>query len=122
MGKFIDLTGKTYGVFVITRYLGHRFYLLRCKKCGHEIKRRNNQIMCDEVRRTCPNCKDILTNMEYQVAKLVMRGLRNKQIAEYLSISDRTVGAHLAHIYDKLKLNNRTELMGYMFKRLQGHV
>jgi len=35
------------------------------------------------------------------VLRLAARGLSNRQIATELLLSDRTVGHHLAHIYDK---------------------
>ncbi|MEU4654913.1 LuxR C-terminal-related transcriptional regulator [Streptomyces sp. NPDC023723] len=36
-----------------------------------------------------------------EVVRLPARGLINQQICERLSISDRTVGHHLGHLYDK---------------------
>ncbi|MEU8877472.1 AAA family ATPase [Streptomyces javensis] len=42
-----------------------------------------------------------LTEREVQVLCLVAQGLRNREIGMKLSISSRTVGHHLAHIYDK---------------------
>ncbi|WP_254885914.1 helix-turn-helix transcriptional regulator [Streptomyces sp. NA02950] len=42
-----------------------------------------------------------LTEREVQVLCLAAQGLRNREIGMKLSISSRTVGHHLAHIYDK---------------------
>ncbi|WP_045744455.1 HD domain-containing phosphohydrolase [Actinoplanes rectilineatus] len=42
-----------------------------------------------------------LSEREVQVLRLAARGLQNRQIGTELSISPRTVGHHLAHIYDK---------------------
>ncbi len=42
-----------------------------------------------------------LTEREVQVLRLTARGRTNREIATVLGISDRTVGHHLAHIYDK---------------------
>lgn len=42
-----------------------------------------------------------LTDREVEVLRLAARGLSNRAIAGELSLSDRTVGHHLAHIYDK---------------------
>jgi DNA-binding NarL/FixJ family response regulator len=42
-----------------------------------------------------------LTAREVEVLRLAARGLTNQQIAAELSISSRTVGHHLGHIYDK---------------------
>jgi two-component system nitrate/nitrite response regulator NarL len=51
-----------------------------------------------------------LTKREFEVIQLVARGLRNKAIAEKLSVSDGTIKTHLRTIFRKLALNNRTEL------------
>ncbi|HZX37356.1 MAG TPA: HD domain-containing phosphohydrolase [Streptomyces sp.] len=48
-----------------------------------------------------------LTEREVEVLCLAARGLSNRQIGERLSISSRTVGHHLAHIYDKTGRRSR---------------
>jgi len=50
-----------------------------------------------------------LTEREMDVLKLTAKGFTNKAIATQLSISDRTVQGHLAHIFDKLQAASRTE-------------
>ena len=50
-----------------------------------------------------------LSSRELHVLKLVARGLSNKQIANRLSISDKTVRNHLSRIFKKLAAGNRTE-------------
>ncbi|MDA8274960.1 MAG: response regulator transcription factor [Actinomycetota bacterium] len=52
-----------------------------------------------------------LTARERQVVRLVARGLANKAIARQLSISPRTVEAHLNHAFEKLGASSRTELV-----------
>jgi DNA-binding NarL/FixJ family response regulator len=42
-----------------------------------------------------------LTDREIEVLRLAARGMSNRRIAETLVVSERTVGHHLAHIYDK---------------------
>ena len=50
-----------------------------------------------------------LTDRELDVLRLAAKGFTNKAIGMQLSISDRTVQGHLAHIFAKLQANSRTE-------------
>jgi HD-GYP domain-containing protein (c-di-GMP phosphodiesterase class II) len=50
-----------------------------------------------------------LTKREVEVVVSLARGRSNPQIAEDLSISRKTVSAHLEHIYTKLGISTRTE-------------
>jgi DNA-binding NarL/FixJ family response regulator len=50
-----------------------------------------------------------LTDREMEVLALVAQGFTNKAIGVQLSISDRTVQGHLAHIFNKLQAGSRTE-------------
>jgi NarL family two-component system response regulator LiaR len=50
-----------------------------------------------------------LTDREMEVLQLVGKGYTNKAIGVQLSISDRTVQGHLAHIFNKLQAASRTE-------------
>lgn len=51
-----------------------------------------------------------LTPRELDVVRLVCEGLRNKEIAERLLISEGTVKIHLHSIYEKLQVSGRVEL------------
>jgi DNA-binding CsgD family transcriptional regulator len=51
-----------------------------------------------------------LTHSELGVARLAAQGLTNRQIAQALFVSTKTVGTHLGHIYGKLSVNNRVDL------------
>jgi DNA-binding NarL/FixJ family response regulator len=53
---------------------------------------------------------DRLTDRELDILTLVTRGLRNKEVAAELGISENTVKFHLRHILDKLHAGSRTEL------------
>lgn len=50
-----------------------------------------------------------LTPREEELFKLVVTGTKNKDIAQQLNISEHTVRNHIARIFSKLKVNNRTE-------------
>jgi DNA-binding CsgD family transcriptional regulator len=52
-----------------------------------------------------------LTPAERDVARLVCEGLANKDIAARLFVSPRTVQAHLTHIYTKLGITSRVQLV-----------
>jgi len=50
---------------------------------------------------------DALTPSEWRVAELAAAGLQNREIAQALFITTKTVGTHLAHIYQKLDLSGQ---------------
>ncbi len=52
-----------------------------------------------------------LTTREAEIVRLVARGMSNKAIAHHLGISSRTVEGHLNHVFDKLDVASRTELV-----------
>lgn len=52
---------------------------------------------------------ETLTDREHEVLGLVAKGFTNKAIGVQLSISDRTVQGHIAHIFTKLQASSRTE-------------
>jgi len=55
----------------------------------------------------------ILTPRELEVVRMVATGMRNKQIAERLNITEGTVKIHLHSIYQKLGVTGRVELSIY---------
>lgn len=57
-----------------------------------------------------------LSDREIEVLKLVAVGLSNSDIADQLAISERTVGAHISRILDKLGLANRTQAALYALR------
>jgi DNA-binding NarL/FixJ family response regulator len=60
---------------------------------------------------------DRLTDREKQVLKLIAEGRSNKEIAELLSLSVKTVIAHRANLMEKLDIHNRTELVKYAIRK-----
>ena len=58
-----------------------------------------------------------LTERELEVLKAVARGERSKEIAAHLSISERTVKAHLASIYSKLGVDSRAAAIAVAAQR-----
>ena len=55
-----------------------------------------------------------LTLREHEIAHLIRCGASNKEIADQLNITERTVKAHLTAIFQKLRLSNRLQLAIFM--------
>ena len=60
---------------------------------------------------------DPLSPRESEVVKLVAEGFTSREIAETLSISEKTVERHRANILEKLGLRDRVELTRYAIRR-----
>ena len=55
----------------------------------------------------------LLTPRELEIVRLAAEGLRNKEIADRLTITEGTVKIHLHHIYEKLGVTGRPQLILY---------
>lgn len=66
---------------------------------------------------------DGLTPRELEVLRLVASGRTDRQIADVLSISDKTVGRHIANIYRKIDVQTRSAATAYAFLKglMEGH-
>jgi DNA-binding NarL/FixJ family response regulator len=51
----------------------------------------------------------VLTSREREVLAAVAEGLTNREIGARLFISERTVGVHVGHIFDKLQVRTRVQ-------------
>lgn len=60
---------------------------------------------------------EVLSKRETEIVKMVAAGLRNKEIADKLSIGEGTVKSHLHSIYEKLGVHGRVELTMYAYER-----
>lgn len=59
---------------------------------------------------------NVLQSREQEVIRFVAEGLSDKEIANKLVISERTVQTHLVHIFKKLGTNSRTKTMLYALR------
>jgi non-specific serine/threonine protein kinase len=57
-----------------------------------------------------------LSRREREVAQLVARGMSNKEIAERLFLSERTVDNHVHHILDKLGFDSRVQVATWLVR------
>lgn len=64
---------------------------------GHELSRGRLRV------------RDGFTSREGEILQLVAAGFSNKQVAEELGISIKTVGTHLERLYRRRQLRSRTE-------------
>jgi len=63
-------------------------------------------------RRLAVSGADSLTPSERRVARMAAEGMINREIAQSLFVTEKTVETHLRHTYAKLKVRSRGELPG----------
>ena len=64
-----------------------------------------------------PEPDDPLTPRELEVVKLIAEAFTNRQIAETLKLSEKTVESHRANVLSKLAMRDRVELVRYAIRR-----
>ena len=83
----------------------------------HWFDRRSTRVAIEKMLQREAGAYEIATfttPRELHIIRLTTQGLRNKQIAAKLCISEGTVKVHLHNIYDKLHLNGRLALLRYV--------
>jgi DNA-binding CsgD family transcriptional regulator len=78
---------------------------LLARRARHEL-----QSAGARPRRTALSGVESLTPAEHRVALLAADGLTNREIAEQLYVTQRTVETHLTHVFQKLDISSRSEL------------
>ena len=79
------------------------------KDCDSVCKGNKGQVIkCWNMFQAAIAAYNLGNEREADVLKLVVKGLRNKEIAKMLFITSHTVKAHLSQIYKKLGVTNRT--------------
>jgi DNA-binding CsgD family transcriptional regulator len=94
--------------------LRQAFQLARQCGAARLAKRANAELQATglTVRRYTPIGVESLTPSERRVAELAASGMTNRQIAQSLFVTVKTVEAHLSASYDKLDIGSRRELKG----------
>ena len=57
--------------------------------------------------------RKLLSDREFQILKLLAQGMSVNEIAEKLSISNKTVSTHKTRLMQKLNLRNNAEIIRY---------
>jgi DNA-binding NarL/FixJ family response regulator len=70
-------------------------------------------ILARPLRVVNPDGLNLLSRREEEVMRLVAEGLGNREIADLMALSEHTVKNYLFHIFDKLGISNRVELVLY---------
>ncbi len=95
--------------------------LLRCLRKVHTgeqwLERRSAGQALDRLLLREAGAKEageILTAREIEIVRMVAGGLRNREIAAQLIITEGTVKAHLHNIYQKLEMDSRVDLVRWV--------
>lgn len=94
--------------------------LVQCIRKVHSgeqwVERRSAKQALEKIlqrERSMRQIAGILTSREIELVRMIAQGLRNKEIADQLCISEGTVKVHLHNIYNKLKVDGRMALLRY---------
>ena len=74
-------------------------------------------LMDEWLEKGSPEPDDPLTPRELEVVKLIAEAFTNRQIAETLKLSEKTVESHRANLLSKLGMRDRVELVRYAIRR-----
>ena len=66
---------------------------------------------------TDPMGRILLTNREQEIVSKVAEGMKNREIAELLHLSEHTVKNHLFRIFERLGISSRAELILYLYSQ-----
>jgi DNA-binding NarL/FixJ family response regulator len=76
---------------------------------AHRLMRGVNRTTEESQRLQVPSNVE-LTPTELRVVQFVSQGLANREIADKLNVSQRTIESHVSNMFNKTSLHNRTEL------------
>jgi DNA-binding NarL/FixJ family response regulator len=101
--------------------------LCKCIRCVHEGQiwaSREELGLALDILTSAPAMRavdaqgaSLLTKREQEVVECVAEGLATDEIAQRLNLSKHTVKNYLTHIFDKLGVSNRVELLFFVFAR-----
>lgn len=69
---------------------------------------------------TANGCINNLSCQDMKIVQFIVQGLKNKEIAEQLCLSEHTIKAHISRILKKLNISRRIQLASMFLKNSQG--
>ncbi len=81
------------------------------------LNSRSQQALMKQWLQDGPKRTDELTPREMEVVKLIAEANTNRQIADALQVSEKTVESHRANVLSKLGMRDRVELVRYAIRR-----
>lgn len=79
---------------------------------GEKVIHKEVQKVMDNIAKK-PHHINKLSNREKEVLKEMAKGMTNKEIAEALFVSEKTIKTHVSHIFSKLQVSDRTQAAIY---------
>lgn len=80
-------------------------------KADYPIEVNRFRHLCEELKHSPSNPqKKGLSKREYEIAAMAVHGMRNKEIAVQLSISENTVKYVMKKVFEKLDIDSRVQL------------
>ncbi|MCY0096970.1 response regulator [Hoeflea ulvae] len=85
--------------------------VLRCVAAGDSFVSPNLTLrILNHARKTSePSLASLLSDRELRIAKLIGKGLSNREIADQLTVKEKTITFHMTNIMKKLNVRNRVE-------------
>jgi len=83
---------------------------------GQWLERNSTKLALEKMLKRTDGAREmanLLTAREIDLIRMIAKGLRNKEIADRLFISEGTVKVHLHHIYEKLGIDGRLALLRF---------
>lgn len=118
----IDNNYKIYAHIILLNHLynnaNERLYLFNHIYLNNDINeliRTIHNILYGEEKKNLNNA-DNLTKRETEILILIAKGMLNKEIANELNITERTVKNHISNIFKKINVYDRTQAAVYAIK------
>jgi two-component system, NarL family, nitrate/nitrite response regulator NarL len=70
-----------------------------------------------DTKTTSPQMTKVLSKREHEIAKLVAAALTNRELSKKLGLSRHTIKNYLSHIFEKLGISTRSELVLYVLNQ-----